>query len=77
MLPLQMFVPAIVDRSPSLYVEDGCVVGVCFPQKVTLSISYQQLSAHSKQIVQVKLLYDNFDKDAPNDRYMLQIKLTH
>ncbi len=25
-LPVQMFVPAIVDRSPSLHVKDGCVV---------------------------------------------------
>jgi hypothetical protein len=29
---------------------------------------------HSKQIVQVQILYDNFDKDASNDRYKLQIK---
>jgi hypothetical protein len=27
MIPVQMFVPAIVDRSPSLYVEDGYVDG--------------------------------------------------
>lgn len=73
-LPVQTFVPAIVDRSLSLYVEDGCVVGACFPRKVTLDISYYQLNEHSKRIVQVQMLYDDFDKDASNERYELQIK---
>ena len=72
-LPVQTFVPAIVDRSPSLYVEGGCVAGACFPRKVTLDVSYYQLNEHSKRIVQVQVLYDDFDKDALNDRYELQI----
>ncbi|EED88737.1 predicted protein [Thalassiosira pseudonana CCMP1335] len=70
---LQTFIPAKVDRSPALNVEGGCTTA-CFPRRVTLDISYQQVDVHSKRIVQVKVLYDRFDKDASNDGYELQIK---
>ena len=71
---LQTFVPAKVDRSPALNVHGGCAAGSCFPRKVTVDISYQQVDVHSKRIVQVKVLFDKFDKDASNDSYELQVK---
>lgn len=69
----QRFIPVKVDRSPAFNVEGGCTTA-CFPRKVTLDISYQQVDVHTKRIVQVKLLYDRFDKDSSNDRYELQVK---
>jgi len=71
---LQEFIPAKVDRSPSLNIEGGCTVGTCFPRMVTLDISYHQVDVNSKRIVQVKVLYDKFDKDSSDDRYELRVK---
>jgi hypothetical protein len=73
-LPVQTFVPAIVDRSSSLYIEGGCSAGSCFPRSVTLDVSYQQLTEYSKRIVQVQVRYDDFDKDTLNDEYKLEVK---
>ncbi|KAL3798696.1 hypothetical protein HJC23_004447 [Cyclotella cryptica] len=70
---LQTFIPAKVYRSPAFNVEGGCTTA-CFPRKVTLDISYQQVDIHTKRIVQVKLLFDKFDKNASDDKYELQIK---
>ena len=70
---LEAFIPAKVDRSPAFNVEDGCATS-CFPRKVTLDISYQQVDVHTKRIVQVKLFYDKFDKNQGNDQYELQVK---
>jgi hypothetical protein len=70
---LQTFIPAKVDRSPSLNVEGGCTTA-CYPRKVTIDISYYQVDVYSKRIVEVKVLYDKFDKDSSNDRYGLQTK---
>ncbi|KAL7513815.1 hypothetical protein ACHAXN_011176 [Cyclotella atomus] len=70
---LQNYIPAKVDRSPAFNVEGGCTTA-CFPRKVTLDISYHQVDVHTKRIVQVKVLYDRFDKDADNDRYELRVK---
>ncbi len=71
---VQMFIPAKVDRSSSLYIAGGCAVGACFPRKVTIDISYHQLDSKSKRIVEAKVVYDKFDKDPSNDRYDLRIK---
>lgn len=71
---LQTFIPAKVDRSPSLYIEGGCTVGACFPRKVTVDISYYQIDSQSKRIVEVNVLFDEFDKDPSNDRYDLRVK---
>ena len=70
---LQTFIPARVDRTPSLFVEGGCTTA-CFPRKVTIDIAYYQVDVYSKRIVEVKVLYDKFDKDSLNDRYELQTK---
>jgi len=69
----QRFIPVKIDRSPAFNVEGGCTTA-CFPRTVTLDISYMQVDVHTKRIVQVKLLYDRFDKDSNDDRYELQVK---
>lgn len=72
---LQMFIPATVDRSSSLYIDGGCTTaGACFPRKVTIDISYNQLNSQTKRIVEIKVIYDEFDKDSSNDKYELQVK---
>jgi hypothetical protein len=71
---LQTFIPAKVDRSSALYMEGGCAAGACFPRKVTLDISYYQLDSQSKRIIEVKVIFDEFDRDPLNDHYNLQIK---
>ena len=72
---LQEFVNVKVDRSPALNVDadEGCITG-CFPRRVTLDISYYQVDADSKRIVEANVYYDRFDKDESSDEYELQIK---
>ncbi len=72
---LQTFIPAKVDRSSALDIEGGCSsAGACIPRKFTLDISYYQLDSQSKRIVEVKVIYGEFDKDPSNDHYDLQVK---
>lgn len=72
---LQEFVNVKVDRSSALNVDadEGCTIG-CFPRRVTLDISYYQVDADVKRIVEASVYYDRFDKDESSDEYELVVK---
>ena len=47
---------------------------LCYPRKISLDISYYQMNHTQKRIVEIKLIYDDFDKNATKTDYRLNVK---
>lgn len=64
------FLPVKIRRNSD---SEDCNI-LCFPRKLTLDISYHQVNETSKRLVEIELIYENFDKDATNSNYELDLK---
>nr|CCA22724.1 conserved hypothetical protein [Albugo laibachii Nc14] len=65
------FIPVTVDTSGNKLKGD-CTHG-CFPRKVTLKISYYQVTKSLKRIIKAFLVYEDYDRDTTKNDYVLQV----
>lgn len=67
-----VFVPISVDRKAANTYSGGCT-DLCYPRTITLTIGYYQLNTNTKRIIDAKLKFDDFDKDASEVDYTLNV----
>ena len=65
-----MFIPVKVQKLSKL---EGCD-RLCFPREMNFDISYYQVDTLTKRIVDIKLIYGAYDKDASNKSYRVNLK---
>ncbi|GLD93027.1 hypothetical protein PINS_up001619 [Pythium insidiosum] len=68
------FIPVNVNSDASSKLEGDCS-NLCFPRKVTLDISYYQITDRLKRIIKVDLVFENYDRDSNNTAYTLSVDL--
>ncbi len=66
------FVPVKVDRSEAFSFPGGCS-RQCFPREMLLDVKYYQKTPHEKQIVDIRLILKDFDKDETSNEYKLKL----
>ena len=62
------FIPVNVDRTAALELDEDCAQ-LCFPRTMTLDVAYYQMDQTTKRIVEINLIYDDFDRDPTSTEY--------
>ena len=66
------FIPVKVDRSAAAELNSECLQ-LCFPRTIELNIGYYQVDRSRKRIIEINLIYDNFDRDVSSSTYSLKL----
>ena len=68
------FIPVNVDRTAALELDEDCAK-LCFPRTMTLDVAYYQMDQTTKRIVEINLIYDDFDRDPTTTEYEINARL--
>ena len=65
------FIPVKVHRAAAPLINEECS-SLCFPRTVTFDVKYYQVDKVTKRIVEIDVIFDDFDKDDTKDEYELR-----
>jgi hypothetical protein len=66
------FLPVAVDRSAAADVNNECNK-LCYPRSVSLEITYYQINPTQKRMIELTVVFDDFDFNAENTDYSLSL----